>query len=152
MKYKTISVDEETFKQFEKLAGQYELSNKGLIEAMLKYFHATKSDPRSPREVNIVEAIKALDKRIIGFMKTQERDLLKPMATEIGSLQALVKKPIISERAVYVLALEKLLKIGKTTADFYEKRGEHGEATELKYGTLITIESLKEKIKNGDRL
>ena len=81
--YKTISVSEETFKEFERMASSYGLTNKGLIEAMLVYFKVSKADPRNPQADNPTDAIKALDKRLISFIKEQEKKLLIPMKEAI---------------------------------------------------------------------
>lgn len=78
-RYKTISIGESTFTEFERMAESYSLTNKGLIEAMLMYFRATKADPRDPKIDNPTDAIKALDKRIYGFIKTQEKNLILPI-------------------------------------------------------------------------
>lgn len=77
--YKTISVSEETFRDFERMADSYGLTNKGLVEAMLTYFKVTKADPRSPQADNPTDAIKALDKRLISFIKEQEKKILIPI-------------------------------------------------------------------------
>ena len=77
--YKTISVSEDTFKEFERMADSYGLTNKGLVEAMLTYFKVSKADPRNPQADNPTDAIKALDKRIVSFIKEQEKKILIPM-------------------------------------------------------------------------
>lgn len=82
-KYKTISVSEDTFTEFERMAKNYKLSNKGLIEAMLLYFKVSKADPRNPEADNPTDAIKALDRRLITFIKEQEKKLLLPMKDAI---------------------------------------------------------------------
>ena len=85
-RYKTISVEPTTFATFERMADSYGLTNKGLIEAMLLYFQATKADPRHPQADNPTDAIKALDKRLISFIKEQEKKLLSPMKEAIFEL------------------------------------------------------------------
>ncbi|CCH57693.1 hypothetical protein BN8_p06902 (plasmid) [Fibrisoma limi BUZ 3] len=94
-KYKTISVTEETFKEFERMAESYGLSNKGLVEAMLMYFKVSKADPRDPKADNPTDAIKALDKRLIGFIKEQEKKLLIPIKDavfEIASSEGMPRR------------------------------------------------------------
>jgi len=93
--YKTISVTPETFKQFEQLANQLGLTNKGLVEAMVNYFNATKADPRNPTADNPTDAIKALDKRLIGFIKEQEKKTLNPIKEavfELASSEGVTRK------------------------------------------------------------
>ena len=81
--YKTISVSEDTFKEFERMADSYGLTNKGLVEAMMTYFKVSKADPRNPQADNPTDAIKALDKRIVSFIKEQEKKILIPMKEAI---------------------------------------------------------------------
>lgn len=85
-KYKTISIEPDTFEAFSRMADSYKLTNKGLIEAMLLYFQATKADPRDPRVDNPTDAIKALDKRLISFIKEQEKKTLNPIKEALFDL------------------------------------------------------------------
>lgn len=94
--YKTISVSEETFKDFERMAENYGLTNKGLVEAMLTYFKVTKADPRSPQADNPTDAIKALDKRLVSFIKEQEKKILLPMKEalfDIAGTEGVARRP-----------------------------------------------------------
>ena len=101
-KYKTISVSEETFKEFERMAQSYGLTNKGLIETMLQFFKASKADPREPQADNPTDAIKALTRalkeesnRVISFIKQQEKVTLTPMKemiTDISSSEGVTRK------------------------------------------------------------
>ena len=85
-KYKTISVSEQTFEEFERLAKKYKLTNKGLLEATVKYFKVSNADPRDPSERTQTEEIKALTKvikeesnSIKAFIKQQEKVTLNPI-------------------------------------------------------------------------
>jgi|GEM_PF-3239213 len=94
-KYKTISVGEATFHEFERMADSYGLTNKGLVEAMLTYFRATKADPRDPKTDNPTDAIKALDKRLVSFIKEQEKKILVPLKEavfEIASTEGMARR------------------------------------------------------------
>ena len=85
-KYKTINIELETFETFSRMADSYKLTNKGLVEAMLLYFQATKADPRDPKTDNPTDAIKALDRRLISFIKEQERKTLNPIKEALFEL------------------------------------------------------------------
>lgn len=85
-KYKTISVETDTFDAFSRMADGYKLSNKALLEAMLLYFQVSKADPRDPRADNPTDAIKALDKRLISFIKEQEKKTLHPIKEALFDL------------------------------------------------------------------
>lgn len=84
-----ISVD--LFSDFERMAESYGLTKKGLLEAMILYFKATKADPRNP---NPTDAIKALDKRLVSFIRQQENDLLRQINDDIKLLIQLVSQEL----------------------------------------------------------
>jgi hypothetical protein len=81
-KYKTINVPTDLHEAFERMADSYGLSQIGLMQAMMQYFKATKADPRDPKADNPTDAIKALDKRLISFIRQQEKEILKPLADD----------------------------------------------------------------------
>lgn len=88
-KYRTISVTPETFTGFESLCNQYGMNKGEFLSVMVKYFRETKADPRDakPVDVKVLESrIIATDKRIISFIKTQEKEILKPMRNEIDQI------------------------------------------------------------------
>jgi len=78
-----VTASSATFADFEKLAQQYRLNNKGLLAAMVQYFKATKADPRDPKADNPTDAIKALDRRLISFIRQQEKEQLRPIKDEL---------------------------------------------------------------------
>ncbi len=86
-KYKTINVPAELHEEFNRMADSYDLSQIGLMQAMMNYFKATKADPRDPKADNPTDAIKALDKRLISFIRQQEKQILKPMHDNMVVLQ-----------------------------------------------------------------
>lgn len=89
--YKSIDVSPETHDQFTRLAENYGLSNKGLVEAMIQYFKATKADPRDPKADNPTDAIKALDRRLISFIRQQEKEQLRPIRDDLRILLSFVQ-------------------------------------------------------------
>lgn len=82
-KYKTVNASEHDFANFEQLANAYGLNNTALFAAMVNYFKVTKADPRDPKADNPTDAIKALDKRLVSFIKEQEKKILLPMKEAI---------------------------------------------------------------------
>ncbi|MFC5413156.1 BfmA/BtgA family mobilization protein [Larkinella bovis] len=80
---KQVALSPALFTEFERMADGYGLTNKGLLEAMIRFFKATKADPRNPKAEHPTEAIKALDKRLVSFIRQQEKDILKPMSDEM---------------------------------------------------------------------
>lgn len=72
-RYKTVNANEHDFAEFERLATAHGLTNTALFSAMVNYFRVTKADPRDPKADNPTDAIKALDKRLVSFIKEQEK-------------------------------------------------------------------------------
>ncbi|WP_461102974.1 BfmA/BtgA family mobilization protein [Spirosoma koreense] len=85
-RYKSVDIAPEFYEDFTRLADQYGLTNKALLEAMISYFKATKADPRDAKADNPTDAIKALDKRLISFIRQQEKQILKPMHDNMAAL------------------------------------------------------------------
>lgn len=93
--YKTLSVSVGTHRQIERLAEKFGLSQKDLVGAMAQYFFVTKADPRDPKAdtpdvalKKMADKVDGLDKRIIGFIREQEKDLLKPILSEIRAARS----------------------------------------------------------------
>ena len=80
---KHILISADLHSRFERVATSYGLSNKALLEQMIIYFEVTKADPRDPKAGNPTDAIKALDKRLIGFIREQEKKILIPILDEL---------------------------------------------------------------------
>ncbi|MBC3794961.1 BfmA/BtgA family mobilization protein [Spirosoma utsteinense] len=109
-RYKTISVNEETFKEFERLASSYGLSNKGLIEAMVTYFNVSKADPRDPKADNPTDAIKALDRRFISFIKEQEKKILLPIKEAVFEIASTEGMPRRADLRIVNQNIKKIIK------------------------------------------
>ena len=103
-KYRTISVTPETFEGFDELSKQYDMNKGEFLSTMVKYFKETKADPRDPKPVDVKvleNRIIAADKRIISFIKTQEKEILKPMRNEIDQIvKELVRVDLLSKLKV----------------------------------------------------
>lgn len=94
-KYKTISVTPQTFTEFEQLCTQYGMNKGEALATMVNYFKASKADPRDPQPIDLKtleRRIAETDKRIIGFIKTQEKEILRPMQTEVELIAAELSK------------------------------------------------------------
>ena len=93
-RYKSIDVAPETHEAFTRMAEEYGMSNKDLLACMVQYFNVSKADPRNPKADNPTDAIKALDKRIISFIRQQEKEQLRPMASDLQTLLQLVQNDL----------------------------------------------------------
>lgn len=119
-----ITASPATFADFEKLAQQYGLSNKGLLAAMVQYFKATKADPRDPKADNPTDAIKALDRRLISFIKQQEKEQLRPIKDELILISRKLYE--LDDPASGVGKIEHLRKINERLRQVAEKVGVTG--------------------------
>jgi hypothetical protein len=93
-KDKQILISVDLFAEFERMADSYRLTKKGLLEAMIVYFKATQADPRNPKADNPTDAIKALDKRLVSFIRQQENTMLQPMADDLKLLLQLINQDL----------------------------------------------------------
>ena len=107
--YKTISVSETTFSEFERMAASYGLSNKGLLEAMVTYFKVSKADPRDPQADNPTDAIKALDRRLISFIREQEKKILIPIKEAVFDMASTEGMPRRSDLRIVNANVKKII-------------------------------------------
>ncbi|GAB3162613.1 BfmA/BtgA family mobilization protein [Telluribacter humicola] len=91
---KSVDVDPELYEEFKRLAKSYGMTNKDLFGAMIRYFKVTQADPRDPQAVNPTDAIKALDKRLIGFIREQEKKILRPLSDDVKVLITLMQEDL----------------------------------------------------------
>ncbi|NID13831.1 BfmA/BtgA family mobilization protein [Fibrivirga algicola] len=91
---KSLSVSAGTHQQLERLGTKFGLSHKDLIGVMAQYFTVTKTDPRDTKAdvpdvalKKLTEKVDTLDKRMIGFIREQEKELLKPILSEVKAMR-----------------------------------------------------------------
>lgn len=125
---KSLSVSLGTHRQLEKLGDQLGLSHKDLVAAMLQFFAVTKLDPRYPKADSpdvvlkkLTDKVDALDKRFIGFIREQEKTLLKPMQADVQALRqvsegGLTPAQLEEQLTGVVEAVQTLLRLSFRTA------------------------------------
>lgn len=91
---KSLSVSAGTHQQLERLGDKFGLSHKDLIAVMVQYFTVTKVDPRDTKADvpdvamrKMAQKVDTLDKRMIGFIREQEKELLKPILSEVRAMR-----------------------------------------------------------------
>ena len=92
MKKKSIIINQNAHKELSKLSESLRMQYGSLVEAMILYFKRTGIDPKDALNQNPSVMVKALDKRIVSFMKVQERDILKPLRNEVYQYSVELKK------------------------------------------------------------
>ena len=121
-----------THQQLERMAQKMNLTMKDLVTIMVHYFAVTGSDPRQPKADDPATALKkltdkvdSLDKRFVGFIREQEKEILKPMhadvqtlrqAAESGSSVGLSPKELENQLTGAVEAIQMLLQVSLRTA------------------------------------
>ncbi|GAB3743241.1 BfmA/BtgA family mobilization protein [Spirosoma lituiforme] len=125
---KSLSVSLGTHRQLEKLGDQLGLSHKDLVATMLQFFAVTKLDPRYPKAdapdivlKKLTDKVDALDKRFIGFIREQEKTLLKPMQADVQALRqtsegGLTPAQLEEQLTGVVEAVQTLLRLSFRTA------------------------------------
>ncbi|WP_282018152.1 BfmA/BtgA family mobilization protein [Salegentibacter mishustinae] len=82
MKNKSIQIQEKHHKELQKLSESLGQSYGGLVEKMILYFKRTGIDPDDLKNESPTYKIQQLDKRLVSFLKVQERAILKPLRQE----------------------------------------------------------------------
>ena len=123
---KTIHVSLGTHRQLEKLGDQLGLSHKDLIASMLQFFAVTKLDPRYPKADSpetvlkkLSDKVDSLDKRFIGFIREQEKEILRPMRADVQAMRqgAILTPDQLEEQLTGVVeAVQTLLRVSFRTA------------------------------------
>ncbi len=80
---KSILIKEFHHKELVKIAKTFGSQYGDLIESMIIYFKKTGINPVEAINENPAAMVKVLDKRIVSFLKVQERDILKPLRNEV---------------------------------------------------------------------
>ena len=83
MKKKSILIKEFHHKELVKISKTFGSQYGDLIESMILYFKKTGINPIEAINENPAAMVKILDKRIVSFLKVQERDILKPLRNEV---------------------------------------------------------------------
>lgn len=85
MSKKSVLISEYHHKELGKLSEAFNLNYYRLLEEMITYFKKTGINPTDAKNENPSKGLKELDKRMISFLKVQERDILKPLRQEVYS-------------------------------------------------------------------
>jgi len=81
--------------KFEKIAGKLGRSKRQLLSQMIDYFYRSKKDPTDLNDELLKNTILKGQKEYIGFIRTQEADLLMPIKRDATSMVELLKKIVL---------------------------------------------------------
>lgn len=105
MTKKSIIIDLKSHVELTRLSESLRMNYGSLVEQMIYYFKKTGIDPKDAINQNPSVMVSALDKRIVSFLKVQERDILKPLRQDVFNYQNLQKE----ETTKLTTAINKLL-------------------------------------------
>ena len=133
-----------------------------LIQEMIYYFKKTGIDPKDAVNKDPSLMVAALDKRIVSFLKVQERDILKPLRQDVFNYQNAQKeeisKLIISINKLLDQHSERTTEIKKAHLENLNKiNSNDGERTKMiiselqknRQAILLICQLLDEKNKSG---
>lgn len=83
MKNKSIIINEKAHKELKILSEGFNTNYGNFVEQMISYFKKTGNDPTDQKNYSASQKLQVLDKRLVSFLKVQERDILKPMRQEV---------------------------------------------------------------------
>lgn len=105
MTKKSIIIDEKAHLELGKLSESLRMNLGALIQEMIYYFKKTGIDPKDAVNKDPSLMVAALDKRIVSFLKVQERDILKPLRQDVFNYQNAQKEEI----SKLIISINKLL-------------------------------------------
>lgn len=105
MAKKSIIIDPKAHSELTKLSESLRMNYGTLVQEMIYYFKKTGIDPKNAVNSNPSVMVAALDKRIVSFLKVQERDILKPLRQDVFNYQNVQKEEI----SKLIISINKLL-------------------------------------------
>lgn len=105
MDKKSVLISSHHHKELKKLSEAFGLSYYRLVEEMILYFKTTGINPREPKNENPSKALRELDKRMVSFLKVQERDILKPLRQEVYNYSKEQKEEMKNTNTLLIKAL-----------------------------------------------
>ena len=95
MAKKSIIIDPKAHSELIKLSESLRMNYGTLVQEMIYYFKKTGIDPKNAVNSNPSVMVAALDKRIVSFLKVQERDILKPLRQDVFNYQKAQKEETV---------------------------------------------------------
>lgn len=162
MSKKSILIQEKPHKELAKLSESLGLNYGTLVEEMIYYFKKTGINPKDAVNKDPSAMVSALDKRIVSFMRVQERDILKPLRQdvfdyqnsqkiEINKLKDLIEEQISMQLENSAIAKNKYLEYMNKINNFDSERTElvKSKLEESKKAIVLLCELLDDKNKSG---
>ncbi len=91
---KSILIDDKPHAELKKLGEALNMNLGTLVQEMIYYFKKTGINPKDAVNKDPSAMVTALDKRIVSFLKVQERDILKPLRQDVFNYQNMQKAEI----------------------------------------------------------
>lgn len=111
MAKKSIIINHKAHKELSKISETLNCNYGSLVESMIYYFKKTGINPMDAVNENPSIAVKALDRRIVSFLKVQERDILKPLRNEVYQYNINQNKRAAELKKTYTSFIQKLNEI-----------------------------------------
>ena len=159
---KSILIDEKPHTELKKLGEALNMNLGTLVQEMIYYFKKTGINPKDAVNKDPSAMVTALDKRIVSFLKVQERDILKPLRKdvfdyqnsqkiEIDNLKDLIEKQISKQsenstitKKNYVEYMNKINNLDSERTKIVKAKLE-----ETKNAIVLLYELLDDKNKSG---
>ena len=159
---KSILIDEKPHIELKKLGEALNMNLGTLVQEMIYYFKKTGINPKDAVNKDPSAMVTALDKRIVSFLKVQERDILKPLRQdvfdyqnsqkiEIDNLKDLIEKQISKQsenstitKKNYVEYMNKINNLDSERTKIVKAKLE-----ETKNAIVLLYELLDDKNKSG---
>lgn len=137
---RSIKYSEAEGKKLDTIAVKLGRSRRQVFLQMIDYFHRTKKDPMDINDEILKNTLLKQHREHIGFVKTQESDLLIPTKREVDRLVESQKKVIHGFNG--------LLKQNEIIPQLMDRQNQYLHQLEIHYKSIIVQLSDKEKLKH----
>jgi hypothetical protein len=126
------------------LAAKKDRSLKDFLEQCINYFKITELDPKEIDAEGIRVEIKKLDRRIVSFFKTQEKEKIAPILDELSIISKTITNSLLASPSK-----SDFTNLSKNTKEYLDKVAESQNRVAQTFGEL-RLRELRE-VKNKSR-
>lgn len=133
MAKKSVIINHKAHKELSKISEAFNCPYGSLVESMIYYFKKTGINPKDAVNENPSIAVKALDRRIVSFLKVQERDILIPLRNEVYQYNKNQNKRAAELESIYRGFIKKLnaIDVKRTNAVIKEMKKQRNAIQEI---------------------
>lgn len=138
----TVAYSKSNAVKLSKISKELGLSKTQFIDACITQFHSTGEDPTQPIKQNLSKKLSSIENRLIGFIKTQEKEYLSQIVDKVSKIDSI-------DRSLLDLKAKAYKTKHKEVAEKIIIRIEESSKDQKENGTKFTFSDIYEIIREG---